>query len=142
MHLFPIFLCRTLDPPLILNPWTTTGLRTYTSPSLTVISTTIGCHHSFARPLKRCRVRATQTRMRSLQTTMAMYWPSTATRNTSAFLDPSSRGTTQATPQPRSPLTSGESPVPGPDPGPTPDPGPIPERMGPYQREAPVGPPA
>lgn len=67
-----------------------------------------------------------------------------ATRNTSASSDPSSQGMIPTTPHPRPPPTAGESPGPGPGPlpAPTPDPGPIPGRMGPYPREAPVGPPA
>lgn len=138
------FLDQRLVYLLNPNPSPTTGLRPSTSPSSTLISTATGCHHSFAQPLMLCTARATRTRTRSLQTTMATSWPSMATRNTSASSDPSSQGTIPMTRhlRPHSPLTAGESPGPGPGPAPTPDPGPIRGRMGPYPREAPVGPPA
>ena len=115
-----------------------------TSPSSTLTSTATGCRHFFAQPLTRCRARAIRTRTRSPWTTVATFWPSTATRNTFASLDPSSRGTIPTTPHPSppSPPTAGESPGPGPGPAPTLDPGPIPGRTGPHPRGAPVGPPA
>lgn len=120
------------------------GLRPSTSPSSTLISTATGCRHSFAQPLTLHRARAIQMTMRSLQTTLATSWPSMATRNTFASLDPSSQGMIPATPLPhprlRSPLTAGESPAPGPGPAPTLDLAPIPGRTGPQPREAPAGP--
>ena len=129
---------------LIPNCSATTGLRPSISPSLTRISTATGCRHSFAQPLTLRRARATLMKTRSLQTTLDMCWPSTATRSTFASSDPSSQGTIPATPHRRRhfPLTARDHPAPGPGPGlaPTLDPGPTPEKMVLAPREAPAGP--
>lgn len=82
-------------------------------------------------------------RMRSLWIIRAMFWPLMATKDTFAFLDPSSQGTVLMTPhlKPHS-LTERGSPAPGLDPAPTLVPVPIPGRTGHAQRGAPVGPQA
>ena len=141
---FTLFIEHCLFYLLTSNPTATTGLRPSTSPSSTLTSTATGCRLSFAQPLMLRSTRDIQMRMRSLQTTPALSWPSTATRNTFASLGPSSQGTIPAMPHPRprphSPLTAGENPAPGPGPAPTLDPAPLPGRTGRPPREAPAGP--